>query len=485
MKSGMDAFRAAKLAIPLGPDLTRAQAEAIVAQGKEATIFALLQLAKMLAERERPTGPAPSTPSGMIPPYQKPTANEGKPRGAKKKPGARPGHLGARRPKPARIDRYETHTLEICPDCGSPVRECRVRRRKRYIEDIPADLKVEVTEHTIPAYWCGRCSKAVEPKVPDALPRFSLGHRAVVLSAWLHYGLGNTLSQIRAVFNHHLQLQVTTGGLIGMWGRVQEVLFPWYEQIQREALDSAVLHGDETSWRVRGKTWWLWCFANSDLTYYMIHRGRGERALREFFIEEFAGTLVSDFWGSYNKIVAAARQKCLVHLLRDLKHVEKYKNPGPHWPAFAKKLRRLIGDTLRLKAQKETLPDDVFATKRERFPTRLEELITATWEDRQARRLIKRLKRHRHELFTCLEHADVPSDNNLAERAIRPAVIIRKNSYCNRSERGADIQAVLMSVYRTLTQRGHSFLETITEALRTYVTTGQLPPLPAQRPGFG
>jgi transposase len=337
-----------KLAVPLGPDLTRAQAEAIVAQGKEAAIFALLQLAKMLAERGQPAGPAPSTPSGMIPPYQKPTAAEGKPRGAKKKPGARPGHVGARRPKPERIDRYQTHTLEVCPDCGGPVRECRRRQRKRYVEDIPEDLKVEVTEHTIPAYWCGQCRKAVEPKVPDALPRFPLGHRAVVLSAWLHYGLGNTLSQIREVFNHHLQLEVTTGGLIGMWGRLQEVLFPWYEQIQRDALKSAVLHGDETSWRVRGKTWWLWCFANGDLTYYMIHRGRGEPALREFFIEEFAGTLVSDFWGPYNRIAAAARQKCLVHLLRDLKHVEKYKNPGPHWPAFAKKLRRLIADALRL-----------------------------------------------------------------------------------------------------------------------------------------
>ena len=54
--------------------------------------------------------------------------------------------------------------------------------------------------------------------------------------------------------------------------------------------------------------------------------------------------------------------------------------------------------------------------------------------------------------FTFLEHADVPFDNNLAERAIRPAVIIRKNSYCNRSERGADIQAVLMDIQRELQQ---------------------------------
>jgi len=473
------------LAVLLGPDLTRAQAEEIVAQGKEATIFALLEFAKMLAEQQRPAGPAPSTPSGMIPPYQKPPAGEGKAQRSRKKPGARPGHAGARRPAPERIDRRETHGLEVCPDCGGPVRECRQRRRTRYVEDIPEDLKPVVTEHTIPGYWCGQCRKEVEPKVPDALPRSPLGHRAVVLSAWLHYGLGNTLSQIRDVFNHHLQLQVTTGGLCGLWRRLQEVLYPWYEQIQREALDSALLQGDETSWRVRGKTWWLWCFANHDLTYYLIHPGRGEPALREFFIEEFQGTLVSDFWGPYNKIAAVARQKCLVHLLRDLKHVEKYKHPGPAWPAFAKKLRRLVADALRLKAQQDTLPADEFARKRARFPARLEELIATPWDDRQARRLIKRLKRHRHELFTFLEHDHVPFDNNLAERAIRPAVIIRKNSYCNRSERGADIQAVLMSVYRTLTQRGHPFLETITHALRTYVTTGHLPPLPDKNSGFG
>jgi transposase len=99
--------------------------------------------------------------------------------------------------------------------------------------------------------------------------------------------------------------------------------------------------------------------------------------------------------------------------------------------------------------------------------------------------LIKRLKRHRHELFTFLEHAGIPFDNNLAERAIRPAVIIPKNRHCNRSERGADIQAVLMSICRILTQRGHPFQETITQALRTYITSGQLPPLPAQRASFG
>jgi uncharacterized protein (UPF0297 family) len=70
----------------------------------------------------------------------------------------------------------------------------------------------------------------------------------------------------------------------------------------------------------------------------------------------------------------------------------------------------------------------------------------------------------------------------LAERALRPAVIIRKNSNCNRSDRGADAQAVLMSVYRTIEQRGHDPLQTLANAIRTYLETGQLPKLPAKLP---
>ncbi len=111
---------------------------------------------------------------------------------------------------------------------------------------------------------------------------------------------------------------------------------------------------------------------------------------------------------------------------------------------------------------------------------RLDELIATDWEDRDAKRLIKRLRRHRDELLTFLNEPEVPFDNNHGERVIRPAVMIRKNSFGNRSDRGADTQAVLMSVYRTLQQRGHAPLKTVVDALTTYLKTGILPPLLAK-----
>ncbi len=93
-------------------------------------------------------------------------------------------------------------------------------------------------------------------------------------------------------------------------------------------------------------------------------------------------------------------------------------------------------------------------------------------------RLTGRLRRYRDALFTFLDYPDVPSDNNQAEREIRPAVIIRKNSLCNRSAAGANAQAIMMSVYRTLKLRGLDPLETIVSALRGYISAGTLPPLP-------
>jgi len=158
--------------------------------------------------------------------------------------------------------------------------------------------------------------------------------------------------------------------------------------------------------------------------------------------------------------------------------VEKYKHPSSHWPAFAKKLRRLVRDGLRLKRNQEELPAEVYASRCQCLQQRLDQLIATDWKDKQAARLLKRFRRHRDHLLTFLYDPAVPADNNHGERSILPAVIIRKNTYGNRSQRGANTQAVLMSIYRTLKLRGHDPLATITKALSEFITTGKLPNLP-------
>jgi len=333
-----------------------------------------------------------------------------------------------------------------------------------------------VTEHTIHRDYCPKCKKHVEPVAPDAWPRAALGHHVIALTCWFHYGLGVTIDQIIDILSYHLQTKVTPGGLIDAWRRLSEILLAWYEQIAEKAKNSAYLHADETGWRINGQGCWLWCFTNDRACYYLIDRSRGSPALQQFFTEEFEGVLITDFWSPYESVCAEDRQYCLVHLLRELEKVDQH-NDSSEWKAFAKKLRRLLRDGIRLRKRSD-FAVGAFPSRIHRLNVRLAGLASEDPVDGDTRPLTKRLRKYAEYLFTFLDYTDVPFENHFAERQIRPAVILRKNSQSNRSERGAATQAVLMSVYRTLKLRGLNPTKTIADALKTYLATGKLPPVP-------
>ena len=69
-----------------------------------------------------------------------------------------------------------------------------------------------------------------------------------------------------------------------------------------------------------------------------------------------------------------------------------------------------------------------------RLYARLDHLLTLSYGDKDAQRLIKRLRRHKQELFTFLEHPEVGSYNNHAEQQMRKPVLVRKVSQQNRSD---------------------------------------------------
>jgi transposase len=432
--------------------------------------FLLLQLSAAIAA----PAAGPHTPSGTLPPYAKPTTN-----GRAKKIGAKPGHPGHARPAPARIDKFQDHQLPQCPCCGGELHRTG-RQRTRFIEDLPDDLHSEVTEHTIHRDWCPRCKKQVEPKVPDALPNSQLGNRTLAFSAWLHFGLGTTTSQIIEVFNGHLQMKLTEGGLAGMWHRLADILTPWYEQIRAACLAAPVLHGDETGWRLQGQTWWLWCATTLHATFYWISDNRGHDALDEFFVEEFRGVLVSDFWKAYDAY-ADRRQKCWAHLLREVKEIDTGPEATDEWRAFSKKLKRIYGDGVRLKLARDELSEEVFDRRVLSLHERLQELSEIESGHPHVRRLAQRLHGASEEMLMFVEVAAVEPTNNRAEREIRPAVQMRKASYGSMSERGAVTRSVLMSVFRTLKLRGLDPLKALGDALRCYTASGNLPPLPESR----
>jgi transposase len=148
----------------LNGKLTEAQAAVLAAAGEEAVLLTLMAANARIAALQRPQAASPSTPSAMVPVYRKPPA----PR-RKRKPGAKPGHPGSRRPAPAEVDRHVEHRLAACPCCGGAVTR-GTRVRTRVIEDIPERIEPEVTEHTVHGDWCPNCRSTSSRSCPTPCP---------------------------------------------------------------------------------------------------------------------------------------------------------------------------------------------------------------------------------------------------------------------------------------------------------------------------
>ena len=113
-----------------------------------------------------------------------------------------------------------------------------------------------------------------------------------------------------------------------------------------------------------------------------------------------------------------------------------------------KKLLRLLKDAIRLYERKDRLEQEGYDRLKMRLHIRLEQFLKAEHKGKDAKRLIKRLERHKNELFTFLEYENVSPYNNHAEQQIRKPVLTRKVSQQNRSEQGAKTQAVMMTLFR-------------------------------------
>ena len=165
-------------------------------------------------------------------------------------------------------------------------------------------------------------------------------------------------------------------------------------------------------------------------------------------------------------------------MLRELSAIDDGRENGDDWPDFAKKLWRVYGDAVRLEAGIDAMGPDTYDGRVARLHVRVVDLAAHPWTNPHARRLAKRLLEYGEDLLRFLDVEGVPSSNNKAEREIRPAALMRKASYGSASDKGAETRSILMSIYRTLKQRGLDPLQETETALRQFMQNGQLPPLP-------
>jgi len=415
-----------------------------------------------------------STPSSMQAPYEKTVPLKKR----KKRRGRKEGHQGTHRAIPDKIDATKKWKVaKICPFCGDTKPKKIIERRTRYTEDIERK-KAKVTEQIVDRCRCNACGKIITAPMTDALPNSQIGLTALVLSAWNHYYCGMSLNKIVESFSITNFLKITNGYLIQAWRRLSFILIFYYDVIQTEIQQSIYIHIDETGWRVCGKSYWLWSFSNTHCVFFTINKTRGSTVIKELLGEFFNGVIISDFWIAYSKIEALAKQKCLVHMLRELKKIS-LRNNSEEWKSFCKKIKRVFADAIRLSLSKKIYDDAKYRSLRARLDIRFDELCGLTVTDKDALRIIKYwLKKYRGEFFTFLD-MDVPKDNNHSEQTIRNVVaLVRKTSFGSQSVKGADMAAIFLSIFGTLKLNGINPVDFLIASLKQYILNGTLPAIP-------
>ena len=186
---------------------------------------------------------------------------------------------------------------------------------------------------------------------------------------------------------------------------------------------------------------------------YLIDKSRGSKVVSNVLGEKYEGVLTTDFYSAYNKLQAQAKQRCLAHLLREIKEVEEKEKLAPDSidGRFCEELKTVFKQTIdawnEYRRGMKVLQDLV--KEKGRAISRLVELLLWPIKHKDTRRLRRRIIKHNQELFTFLDNPAVDPTNNRAERQLRPMVIMRKVTFGNRTALGALNQAVTTSVIQT------------------------------------
>lgn len=368
---------------------------------------------------------------------------------------------------------YQVHA-ETCPHCGSCDLTPTGQHQDHLIEEIPPP-RVEVHRYRRHEYQCRQCQQTLLGRGEGELPRAALGPRARLVAGYARAHLGISLGKTADLLSTLFGLSVSRAGLLGHVRWTGKLCAPVVQRFLTLLRQAAVVHADETGWRINGKNVWAWCFSNSQLAVFLIDEHRSGQVIVDALGDSLPGVLVSDFYAAYNRL-CCRKQRCLTHLLRELHSLREELKPT-FVTRHIEPLIELFQDAFAVARRRDAMSAAELAVAKREFLDRLDDRLYCRSKDPDCERIYARLERHREELFTFLDNVRVPPDNNAAERDIRSVAAARADGGVNRSAWGATAFANVKSVVRTCQKNGRNFLGYGLE-LCSAVLSGAPPPLP-------
>lgn len=393
-----------------------------------------------------------STPSSQQP-LKANTEEVKKPRGAKI------GHKGFGRKgfsvsQADRVERMEAMEGQGCPFCGGTLED--KGEESRSVLDIHP-VKAQRVVYLQKKKWCRRCGKTFRGEVPGVLPRNLYSNQLMATATTMHYLHGIPLGRVCE------QVGVGDGSLVEIFHRMARLFSGVIPKLIEEYRQAPVKHADETGWRTDGKNGYAWLFATPKISLFLFKKTRSSSVPRAIFgSERSPGVLVVDRYNGYNKMPCDL-QYCYSHLLREVEDLEKEFADQAEIKTFVSTVAPLLALAMGLRGQ--PLSDAQFLLKAPELKAQIQAAMQTQAQHMGIRRIQDIFTQYEGRLYHWAKNREVPADNNLAERDLRPTVIARKVSFGSQSDAGAHTRSVLMTVAHTLRKRGQDVAARLKYAL--------------------
>jgi transposase len=450
-----------------------------------------------LAEKAAPRSRTTERTRAVLPNQDPDTPAGGEP--AAKGKQAKPGHgrngasvfTGANR---VMVAHARLQPGDSCPECGKG----KVYRQKtpKTLVRITGRPPLEATAYELEQLRCNGCGQVFTAEAPAEAGAEKYEESAAAMIAQLRYGSGVPFKRLeRLEGNLGIPLPAAT-----QWGVVEERaewMRPAWEELIRQAAQGEVAHNDDTGMRIlklarepspegrpertgtftsgivsRVGTWFIalffsgWKHAGENLADVLKRRAPGLQPLIQMC------DALSRNTPKLSEGVRLLLANCLAHGRRQFVEV------AANFPEECRYVLEMLGGVWHydeLASQRKLTPEERLRFHQEHSGPLMKTLKEWMEEQLAEHRIepnsglgkaIQYMLRHWEPLTLFLREAGAPVDNNIVERALKKAILHRKNSLFYKTMNGAEVGDLFMSLIHTCELNGANPFDYLTELQR-------------------
>lgn len=429
----------------------------------------LLLLEDQVAKNSSNSSKPPSTDG-----YRKENQTKSLRKKSGKKPGGQKGHKGVTLEQVDNPDDTVLHQVQACGNCNASLKDIPATDiEKRQVHDI--EIKLSVTEHKAEKKECPHCGSLTTGEFPEDVKQ-PVQYGPLVLSLAVYFSQWQLIPlwRTKQTFSDIFHIEISESTILAATEKAAVKIAPIINRIKCYLIYLAVLaHFDETGIRVAGALYWIHSISTEKLTFYAVHKKRGDEAMQAIgILPLFLGIALHDHWDSYFKYLCL-HALCNAHHLRELEFlIERYDQKWAKKMVTHLLVIKEAVEGAKLEGKKELAEAQltVFSNVYDQIVNEgfiQNPFITPVVKKRgkvkrtKAQNLLLRLQKNKQETLRFMYDFRVPFDNNQAERDIRMVKLKQKISGCFRTFTYAEIFCNIRSYLSTVRKHNHSILAAI------------------------